>query len=562
MDDSMMRLHFATAAMAAAILATAIPVGAVDLLTEEHLAFEGDSWVLGDSSVKGSGTGQFLETRQAIGPGNFRIQARLSLENVANSAASFHINRESNFGFSSRSGVLFVDGPAFGLPGNVAGDKATLITDGEPFDFTVQRRGDQLSVSINGENVYTAFGSIGPLGPFGFRPWRSTMTIDRLEYTGELISREATVAALQQDDTYTRIETPTQELFVSGENDYAAYRIPAIVRTNGGALLAFAEGRKKSTSDTGDIDLLLRRSTDGGRTWSPQQLVWSDDENTCGNPAPVVDRNTGRVLLLSTWNKGTDVERTIMDGTSEDTRRVFVLHSDDEGLTWSDARDITKSVKEPHWRWYATGPCHGIQMEDGTLVIPANHSDHTGSEDAKPFDYYRAHLVISEDGGETWRHSAVVGPRTNESTVAELPGGRLVMNMRSYENINRRAVAWTNDKGATWSKTWLDPDLVEPRCQASLLRLDRAEGPLFLFSNPEAATRTRMTVTWSTDNMRTWQGRYLAEEGFSAYSDMVDLADGSVGLYFERDNYNLITFQRIALDEMLAAPRTAGSLVP
>jgi sialidase-1 len=558
----MTRSVLGTAALAAAILATAMPASAVDLLSKEHLVIEGDSWVLGNSSAKGSGTGQFLDTKEAVGPGNFRIQARVTLENLASSAASFHFNRESNFGFSSRSGVLFADGPAFVFPGNVSGEKASLITDGEPFDFTVQRRGDQLTVSINGENVYTALGSVGPLGPFGFRPWRSTMTIDRLEFTGELISREAAAAVMQQDNTYTRIETPTQDLFVSGEGGYAAYRIPSIVKTNGGVLLAFAEGRKNSTSDTGDIDLLLRRSTDGGRSWSPLQLVWSDEENTCGNPAPVVDRTTGRVLLLSTWNKGTDVEHSIMEGTSDDTRRVFVLHSDDEGVTWSGARDITASVKEPHWRWYATGPCHGIQMEDGTLVIPANHSDHTGPEDSKAFGHYRAHLVISEDGGETWRHSPVVGPRTNESTVAELPGGRLVMNMRSYENLNRRAVAWTDDKGGTWSKTLLDPDLMEPRCQGSLLRIDTSGGPLFLFSNPEATTRTRMTITWSTDAMRSWGGRYLAYEGSSAYSDMVDLGDGNVGLYFERDSYGRITFQHVSLEAMLAAPRTAGSLVP
>jgi sialidase-1 len=550
------------AVLAASLLCVSVSAQTTNLLTEDALQFEGDTWVLSDEGIVGTGTGNFLSTRQAIGSGNFRISARLSIKDLEGSAASFHVGRESNFGFSSRSGLMFVDGAVFRSPANVRADGASLIADSEPFDFVVQRRGDMVFVTVDGESVYSGYVSMGPLGSFGFRPWRSTMKIESLTYEGELISIEEAAAAQRDTTTYQRIDTPSQDLFVSGEGGYASYRIPSIVRTNGGALLAFAEGRKNGRSDTGDIDLLVRRSTDGGLNWTPQELVWSDEENTCGNPTPVVDRTTGRVILLSCWNKGTDVESTIMSATSEDTRRVFMLHSDDEGVTWSDAREITESVKDPHWRWYATGPCHGIQMEDGTIVIPANHSDHTGGSNIRDFDHYRAHLILSDDGGETWRRSSVVGPRTNESTVVETSDGRLVMNMRSYENLNRRAVAWTDDKGETWSKTWLDPDLVEPRCQASLLRIDREGGPLYLFSNPDAASRSRMTITWSADGMDSWQGRLLAYEGFSAYSDMVDLGDDTLGLYFERDNYDRITFQRIALEDLVSAARTAGSLVP
>jgi sialidase-1 len=549
------------AVLASSLLCASLGAQEKDLMSEAALEFEGDTWVLSEDGIVGTGTGNFLSTRQAIGSGNFRIAARVTIENLEGSAASFHVGRESNFGFSSRSGLMFVDGPVFRSPANVRGDGASLIADGEPFDFVVQRRGDMVFVTVDGESVYSGYVSMGPLGSFGFRPWRSAMKIETLTYEGELVSIEEAAAAQRDTTTYQRIETPSQDLFVSGEGGYAAYRIPSIVKTNGGTLLAFAEGRKNGRSDTGDIDLLVRRSTDGGLNWTPQALVWSDEENTCGNPTPVVDRKTGRVILLSCWNHGSDVESAIMGGTSKDSRRVFKLHSDDEGVTWSEATDITSSVKEPHWRWYATGPCHGIQMKDGTIVIPANHSDHTGGPDIRDFDHYRAHLILSDDGGETWRHSSVVGPRTNESTVVETSDGRLVMNMRSYENLNRRAVAWTDDKGGTWSKTWLDPDLVEPRCQASLLRIDREGGPLYLFSNPDAASRSRMTITWSTDEMEAWGGRHLAYEGFSAYSDMVDLGEDTVGLYFERDNYDRITFQRIALEDLLSAPRTAGSLV-
>src|SRR5262249_44083222 len=150
--------------------------------------------------------------------------------------------------------------------------------------------------------------------------------------------------------------------FISGTDGYHTYRIPAIVVTTNETILAFCEGRKNSPNDSGKIDLLLKRSTDGGKSWSAQQIIRSDGENVCGNPAPVVDETTGAIWLLMTWSLGTDGEREIGNGTSKDTRRVFVTHSDDHGVTWAKPREITTSVKKPDWRWYATGPANGIQL--------------------------------------------------------------------------------------------------------------------------------------------------------------------------------------------------------
>ena len=145
--------------------------------------------------------------------------------------------------------------------------------------------------------------------------------------------------------------TERVDLFSAGDGGVHTYRIPAIVQTQGGVLLAFAEARHNSRSDTGDIDLVVRRSTDGGRTWGETITVWDDGGNVCGNPCPVVDRRTGRVLLLSTWNNGKDPEKDIHARTSIDTRRVFLLYSDDEGLTWSAPREITASAKKKAWTW-------------------------------------------------------------------------------------------------------------------------------------------------------------------------------------------------------------------
>ena len=176
---------------------------------------------------------------------------------------------------------------------------------------------------------------------------------------------------------YAFSQDPLDYLFKSGTEGYQCFRIPAIVTTTEGTLLAFAEGRKKGCSDTGNIDLVMKRSEDNGKTWSNLLVIRDDGENVCGNPAPVVDESTGTIHLLSTWNLGEDPEKKIIEGNSKDTRRVFVMESGDDGKSWSSPLEITSSVKQDHWTWYATGPCHGIQLKEGPhrdrLIIPCDH---------------------------------------------------------------------------------------------------------------------------------------------------------------------------------------------
>ena len=166
------------------------------------------------------------------------------------------------------------------------------------------------------------------------------------------------------------------DVFASGSGGYHTYRIPAIVATKSGALLAFCEARKESKSDTGNIDLLLKRSADDGKTWSESIVIWDDDKNTCGNATPVVDQSTGTIWLPMTWNLGSDHEGEIKAGTSKHPRRVFLTHSNDDGLTWAEPTEITDVVRKDHWRWYATGPGNAIQLtrgeHKGRLLIPAN----------------------------------------------------------------------------------------------------------------------------------------------------------------------------------------------
>ncbi|MFM7182704.1 MAG: exo-alpha-sialidase [Verrucomicrobiales bacterium] len=350
-----------------------------------------------------------------------------------------------------------------------------------------------------------------------------------------------------------------QSVFVSGQDGYHTYRIPAIIRTPSGALLAFCEGRKNSSSDTGDIDLLVRRSTDNGNTWSPRQVVWSDGSNTCGNPAPVVAAD-GTIRLLSTWNLGSDNESMIVNGTSADTRRVFVLSSIDDGLTWSPATEITATAKQSGWTWYATGPGAGIRLErgiqTGRLVVACDHM----RADTKAFG---SHVIYSDDGGTTWHIGAVATStatvRPNENLAVELvdsapgSGSRLYFNARDHQGPHSRASTLSLDGGHTFIPAEFTdaPHFVTPVVQGGLARFRSIEAGdphnRILFSCPNAGSRTRMSIWSSVDEAQTWSAPKLLNEGPSAYSDMTRLGDARMGLLFEKGNsspYETITFVR------------------
>jgi sialidase-1 len=351
---------------------------------------------------------------------------------------------------------------------------------------------------------------------------------------------------------------PLTSVFVSGRDGYHTYRIPALIVAKNGTLLAFCEGRKKAQGDAGDIDLLVRQSLDGGKTWEPQEVVWDDGENTCGNPCPVVDQTTGVIWLPMTWNHGRDAERQIMQNSGTDTRRVFITHSDDNGRTWAKPREITAEAKRPEWRWYATGPGIGIQLTQGPwkgrLVIPCDHSL-VSAEDP---DGYNSHVIYSDDHGRTWQLGGVIRPAVNECQLVELADGTLLMNMRNYDRSQTtRALATSDDGGLTWSAVRHDPALVEPVCQASLVRYT-TEPPesqnRLLFSNPghgEVGKRRDMTVRMSMDEGRTWPASRVLWPGPAAYSSLAALPGGDLACLFEagdKNPYERIVFARFTRD--------------
>jgi sialidase-1 len=342
------------------------------------------------------------------------------------------------------------------------------------------------------------------------------------------------------------------DVFRSGQDHYQAYRIPALVVTTNGTLLAFCEGRRNGAADSGAIDLLLKRSSDSGKTWSPQRVVWSDGENTCGNPAPVVDQKTGVVWLLMTWNLGADTERSITRGLGKAGRRVFVAHSADGGETWSQPTDITRTVKRTNWQWYATGPVNGIQLTRGShpgrLIIPANHSELVDDQVIS-----RSHVIFSDDDGGTWQLGGCEDEKTNESTIVELADGRLLQNMRSYHQKNRRAFAISSDAGMTWSPVKLDETLVEPVCQGSILRASwpiSAQPGAILFCNPASVRRENLTVRVSHDEGVTWSPGSVLHAGPAAYSCLALLPDQSICCLYEcgdQKAYEKIALARVSL---------------
>jgi sialidase-1 len=338
-------------------------------------------------------------------------------------------------------------------------------------------------------------------------------------------------------------------VFVAGQNGYHTYRIPSLIVTAKGTVLAFCEGRKRGRSDSGDIDLLLRRSVDRGRTWGDPKTVWDDGANTCGNPCAVVDHGTGTIWLLMTHNLGSDTEQQIISGTSQGSRTVWIAQSVDDGVTWSKPIEITRNVKKPDWTWYATGPGVGIQ----TIAIPTRGGAKAGRL-LIPCDNVvahsrvsQSHVITSDDHGKSWQLGGVVGPGCNESAVVELNQGRLMLNMRSTGTLHRRRVATSDDAGMTWTTPVDEKILVEPPCQASLIR-SPAPRCLLMFSNPASTRREKLTLRMSPDEGRTWTDGNVLHAGPSAYSCLAVLSDGSIGCLYERGDrrpYETITFAKI-----------------
>lgn len=349
-------------------------------------------------------------------------------------------------------------------------------------------------------------------------------------------------------------------VFTAGTEGYHTFRIPALLVLDDHQLLAFAEARWEGAADHGEIDLVQRRSGDGGRTWGPVEVVRHWAGYTCGNPAPVRTAS-GDLVLLSVTNGAESTEDDILSGrvAAEHRRRVWVQRSTDLGRSWTDPTEITESVNRPGWRWYATGPTRGIQLNDGRIVVPANHSG--PAEDGQ--HAYSAHAILSDDDGRTWRLGYVARPRPgvvepNESAVTELPGERLLFLSRNEAGgrAHQRLVAVSSTGGESLDRPFTPRvDLAGTKVQASVAALPGRN--LLATVVLRGPARRNLELRVSGSEGRRWRRGVNVWPGRAAYCD-VNTDGQDVLLLFEAGGkapYQGIRLARIDAATLARPPR-------
>ena len=349
-----------------------------------------------------------------------------------------------------------------------------------------------------------------------------------------------------------------------GQFDCHTFRIPAMATTYKGTLLAVYDMRYNSRRDLqGHMDIGLSRSTDGGDTWARPVPIMDmkkfgglpEDQNGCSDPNILIDRETGEILVSAVWTHGKPNTHQWVGKGSEPGHSIhkssqfMMVRSKDDGLTWSEPENWTKRLKDPKWCLFAPAPGNGINLMDGTLVMPTQGRDATGL----PF----SNFMWSRDHGKSWTLSSPARDNTTECSVAELKDGSLMLNIRDNRNrkdkskTNGRAVSVTEDMGKTWKVHSSDHGaLPEPVCMASLISHDLKHGRRVLFfSNPNSKyKREKMTVRMSLDQGKTWLKSILLDQKGGGYSSLSMVNDRTLGILYESSVADMV-FQKIKLSE-------------
>ncbi len=323
--------------------------------------------------------------------------------------------------------------------------------------------------------------------------------------------------------SYTPAAVEQIELFKKGESGYVMFRIPSLLVTDKGTILAFAEARDDEKLDYGNIDLVLKRSLDGGKTWQKMQTVWDYGDDTAGNPTPVQDKETGRIFLFMNSNSAKNPKQQ---------RYTWYTYSDDDGETWKEPICVSTTGRAGADTHDAVGPGNGIQLTssryEGRLVIPAQ---------------WRCFYSI--DHGKTWQVSAKIPNASeiggDEATIVELSSGILLRIDRSTET-GCRLYSYSKDGGATWEIYTKKEALIEPMtsgqgvfgCQGSALIFETETQNYLLFSNPyNKYTRRNLSIQVSKNDGETYFKKYELCSGMSGYSSMAQIDYNYLGVLFE-----------------------------
>ncbi|MGM9478973.1 exo-alpha-sialidase [Pedobacter sp. GSP4] len=341
----------------------------------------------------------------------------------------------------------------------------------------------------------------------------------------------------------------------AGENGINTFRIPGIATTDKGSLIAVYDVRYKNSGDLpGNIDVGLSRSVDGGLTWEAMKVIMDmgepNENNGVGDPAVLFDPVTKKIWVAALWSKGNRSIAGSKPGLSEDvTGQLVLVSSDDDGLTWSAPKSITKTVKDPAWNLFFNGPGSGIAMADGKLVFAAQYWD----ERAVP----HSTLVYSNDHGLSWKTEDGPKPNTTESQIIETTPGVLMLNMRDNRG-SFRSVATTADMGKTWTEHHTSYNaLQDPVCMASFIKanvnLNGKQKEVVFFGNDNTqANRYNLTIKASLDLGESWNRKnelLVDDRKFYGYSSLTKIDDKTLGFFYEgvRDLY----FVRIPVSEII-----------
>jgi sialidase-1 len=349
-----------------------------------------------------------------------------------------------------------------------------------------------------------------------------------------------------------------QDLFTAGEDPaYNIYHIPGIVVTAKGTVLAWCEARKRpaGVSDWDDIRILLRRSTDDGKTWSAPKSIANVDGPKQKNPFALKMKNVDPNDV--TYNNPVliaDKDGTVHMLFCLEYMRVFYQRSEDDGISWSKPSEITVAFeafkKDYDWKVLATGPNHSIQLKTGRLVVPVWLSTGTGGNAHRPSV---TATIYSDDFGKSWHASEIAVPCTeewinpNETVAIELNDGRVMLNVRSESKAHRRLITTSKDGATGWSTPKFDDALLEPICMGGIVRYNHDSKSLILFSNPhnldkekgkaepgKNRDRKKVSVKISHDEGQTWPVNKLIEDGPSMYSDIAVTQASTILCFYGR----------------------------